>query len=317
MPSRRAEIMLVLVTLCWGLSFPLMKQWDPLSDACPGGPALGPLLAKFTLIGVRYTLALLIFLALRPAALPSFRGRDAGLGIQYGLIFWVGGTLQVIGLALTTPAMSAFLTSLGGAWVPLLAFALWRTSVAVQTLAGLGLGLAGALVLSLREEGDWGLGPGELLTLVSSVIFAGQILFLDRRGKEVRSALPLTVGLLAISGLPSLAVAAALAAAGPGVVPWLAWAAEHLTTPGLLLNLAVMVVFPTLLAFHWMNAHQPHVTATRAALIYFLEPVFAGAFSLAFGYDKPSAALFAGGGLILAGNALAEPALWRQFSREE
>jgi len=60
-----------------------------------------------------------------------------------------------------------------------------------------------------------------------------------------------------------------------------------------------------------MNKYQPQVPANRAALIYFLEPVFGAAFSLLLGYDQWSYSLLLGGALIIAGNLLAEPSLWR------
>jgi drug/metabolite transporter (DMT)-like permease len=59
-----------------------------------------------------------------------------------------------------------------------------------------------------------------------------------------------------------------------------------------------------------MNRYQPHVSAGRAALIYLLEPVFATAFSVAWGHDPLTARLFLGGGLILAGNLLIEVPYW-------
>jgi drug/metabolite transporter (DMT)-like permease len=63
-------------------------------------------------------------------------------------------------------------------------------------------------------------------------------------------------------------------------------------------------------AFHWMNVYQPRVSAGRAALIYLLEPVFAAAFSVAWGYDALTARLFLGGSLILGGNLLIEIPYW-------
>ena len=69
-------------------------------------------------------------------------------------------------------------------------------------------------------------------------------------------------------------------------------------------------VIPTVLAFHWMNVYQPRVSASRAALIYLLEPVFAALFSLAWGHDRVSLPLVAGGGLILGGNLLVELPGW-------
>jgi drug/metabolite transporter (DMT)-like permease len=55
-----------------------------------------------------------------------------------------------------------------------------------------------------------------------------------------------------------------------------------------------------------MNAYQPKVPASRAALIYLLESVFSSLISVATGFDEPTWPLFLGGGLILLGNLLVE-----------
>ena len=83
-----------------------------------------------------------------------------------------------------------------------------------------------------------------------------------------------------------------------------------LARPAVLRDLALLVLLPTVLAFHWMNRYQPRVSAGRAALIYLLEPVFAAAFSVMWGHDELTGRLFLGGGLILAGNLLIEVPYW-------
>jgi drug/metabolite transporter (DMT)-like permease len=83
-----------------------------------------------------------------------------------------------------------------------------------------------------------------------------------------------------------------------------------LCEPAVLRDLLCLALLPTALGFHGMNTSQPRVSATRAALIYLLEPVFSSAFSVWWGYDRVSGPLLLGGALILAGNALAELPGW-------
>jgi drug/metabolite transporter (DMT)-like permease len=71
-----------------------------------------------------------------------------------------------------------------------------------------------------------------------------------------------------------------------------------------------LTVLSTVCATLWMSTYQPQLSAARASLIYFLEPVFATAFSIAFGFDTLSVQLFLGGVLILTGNLLVELPLW-------
>ena len=70
--------MLVVVTLLWGLSFPLMKTWENGTADCPGGPVLG----AFTLIALRMLAAVGILGAWQPHLLWAATGRELRIGAQ-------------------------------------------------------------------------------------------------------------------------------------------------------------------------------------------------------------------------------------------
>jgi drug/metabolite transporter (DMT)-like permease len=297
--------MLVLATVLWGWSFSLVKNWQQAAADCPGGD----LLASMTLLAVRAFLALLILAVVRPRLVWRPTRREYAATLLIAVPFFVGFTLQVWGLAWTSPALSAFVTSLASAWVPVLAFVGLRVRAAWLTLLGLGAGIAGTAVLGLDPGRPLLLGPGEALTLVASVLFAVEMLVLERLGRAVPPA-HLTAGLLAWLAVQALLGSAALAAAGPGLGAWLTWTADLLRQPAVLRDVVLLSVFSTLLALHWMNVYQPRVPASRAGLIYLLEPVFASLFSLAAGHDPLTGRLLLGGGLILGGNVLAELPVW-------
>jgi drug/metabolite transporter (DMT)-like permease len=313
----RASIVLVLVTLFWGLSFPLMKDWQAAATVCPGGA----LVSGVTLIALRMALGLLLLGLLQPGLLRNARPGEHAIGVLIGATFLVGFTLQVVGLAWTTPARSAFITSLGSAWVPLVAWVCFRQSVPWSSLLGLTLGIIGAAVLSLgsdalrllKGEGSaaaWTLSRGDGLTLLSSMIFAVQILLLDRLGRRARSSY-LSIGFFTVSAVSAAVIAVFGSAAGPGIDAWLRWTGSMLGNQRVLIELGILTVFPTVLAFHLMNVYQPRVSASRAALIYLLEPVFGAAFSVAWGLDKVGWGLLIGGAFILGGNVLVELPIWR------
>jgi drug/metabolite transporter (DMT)-like permease len=297
--------MLVVVCMLWGLSFPLMKNWQEASQDCPGGSAL----ASFTLIGVRMLLALIVLAMVRPRLFVVPSRREQGIGALVGSFFFIGFGFQVVGLAWTTPAVSAFLTSLASAWVPLLGWLWLREAVPGLTAVGIGLALAGAAVLGLtrREQPAWGVG--EILTLIGSVLFAVQVVVLNRFGPGVNSA-HFTVSFMAITAALAVLIAIAWAASGAGVGTWLVWTSSMLGKPSVMFDLAQLTIFCTVLAFHWMNVYQPKVPAARVALIYLLEPVFGAAFSLLWGHDSLTGLLVFGGGLILGGNLLVEWPRW-------
>jgi drug/metabolite transporter (DMT)-like permease len=307
--ARRATLMLVVVTLLWGVSFPLVGTWQTAAEGWEGGK----LLSGLTLIALRTFPALLLLLAFKPRLLRDTTRREHMAGATVGVTFAIGFVLQAWGLGWTTPARSGFITSLSSAWVPLLAFVLFRTPVAGITVVGVVTGVAGTALLNVRTDTGqgWELGRGEGLTLIATLLFAVQVILLDRLGKQVRPA-HLTVGFLGTTALVALALAVPVAAAGPGIGAWLHWTADTLARPAMSRDLALLILLPTVLAFHWMNTYQPHVSAGRAALIYLLEPVFAAAFSIVLGQDALTLQLFLGGGLILVGNLLVEVPYWVQ-----
>jgi drug/metabolite transporter (DMT)-like permease len=308
----RAVFMLVFVTSLWGISFPLMKNWQDAAQACPGGAVV----SSATVIALRMFLTMPLLMALSPQALRQATLGEHAAGAVIGLAFFAGFILQVIGLAWTTPALSAFLTSLGCLWVPVLAWLVGRVRVSGLTLAGIATGIGGAAILSKLDRGwDIQLGLGEGLTIIASLIFAVQILLLDRFGKRVRPG-HLTFSFIGVTGIAAAFLACSEAARGPGIAAWLDWVVGMLRDPHIIVDLALLTVLCTLLAFQWMNAYQPHVSASRAALIYLLEPVFAAVFSVLWGHDAVTLRLLLGGAVILGGNLLVElPGMLRERAK--
>jgi drug/metabolite transporter (DMT)-like permease len=302
---RRAAFMLVLATLLWGLSFPLTKNWQQAAVACPGGPVA----ASLSLIAVRILLALLILGVLLPRLFRAPSRRDHRIGLLIGTTNFLGIALQVLGLAWTTPALSGFFTSLASAWVPLFAFLCFRASLPGAVLLGLTLGIAGAGVLGVDLQQEWLFGVGDWLTLGASFVFTVLILMLDRLGRAVPPGY-MMVSFLVGTGLPALVLASGWAAAGPGIGVWLTWLGSALANPAILRDVVLLTVCSTVGASYLLIVYQPHVSAGRAALIYLLEPVFAAAFSIAWGHDELTPRLLLGGALILSGNLFAELPLW-------
>jgi drug/metabolite transporter (DMT)-like permease len=304
--------MLVFVTLCWGVSFTLMKDWHDHSGDCPGGPAV----AGLTMIALRMAPALAVLAVVQPHLFwrPTRRAHRAGFFV--GLAFFAGFALQVMGLARTTPARSGFVTSLSSAFVPAGMWLFFRTRVPLLTTAGMTLGVVGAGLLSFAGTDEpaargW-INPGDALTLVAAFFFMGQVILLDRLGRSVEPG-HITGSFFATGGFAALGVLLVLLPAkGVAVGDWLAWIGTMLAEPLVTLKLGALVIFSTVLAFGLMNAYQPRVPASRAALIYLLESLFSSAVSVAAGFDRLTSALLLGGGLILGGNLLVElPNWWR------
>jgi drug/metabolite transporter (DMT)-like permease len=78
------------------------------------------------------------------------------------------------------------------------------------------------------------------------------------------------------------------------------------SSPAVWGNVLLLAAFPTVGAFTLLNFFQPRLDATRAALIYLMEPVVAAAYAwFAAGRALHPVALV-GAALILAANVLVE-----------
>jgi drug/metabolite transporter (DMT)-like permease len=307
--GRNATWMLVLITSMWGFSFTLMKNWQDAAEGCPGGA----IVAGLTMVALRMFLALVVLGVFLPRLFRDPTRREFMIGLLLGGINSLGFVFQVTGLAWTSPALSAFVTSLASAWVPLLMLALFRLPVHRLTLAGLMVGIAGAGVLGIHTSLKLAFGWGEMLTFISTWFFALMIVLLDRLGRGVESA-HFTVAFLAGTGIPPLIINGVILVGRSETSHWINWTTTMLSNPPIWRDLILLTLLCTVLPFHWFNVYQPRVAASRAAVIYLLEPVFASIISIAWGHDVISARLILGGGLILAGNALVEvPAWFRTF----
>jgi drug/metabolite transporter (DMT)-like permease len=170
-------------------------------------------------------------------------------------------------------------------------------------------GIAGLAILGINPAESLGIGVGDSLTVLASFAFAFFILSLDRLGRTVNSAdlLPM---LVAATGLPTLFLSVGVAAGEGKLVDWWEWLLEILRQPAVIRDVLLLTLLSTILATYLMSTYQPRLSASRAALIYLLEPVFAASLSVLLGHDSVTARLFLGGALILCGNACVDLPIW-------
>lgn len=303
----RALLMLVLANLFWGLSFPLMKAI--------GGIHLHLLPESSTwfitacTLAPRYLLGALVLIPLCLPALRTLTRLELKQGLGLGLFAICGMIFQTDGLQFTPASTSAFLTQFYAIMIPAwIAIRARRRPLPIVWISST-LVLAGVAVLAQLDWRDLRLGRGELETLIGSVFFMGQILWLDRPEFSQNRVLPITTVMLTVEGLAALAmVFLTTPDASALLVPW--------TSNAWLFFTALLTLFCTLGAFIIMNTYQPKITATEAGLLYCFEPIFASLLALflpawfatlgGFNYPNEVATthLLLGGALITAANLL-------------
>ncbi|MEZ5355163.1 MAG: DMT family transporter [Bryobacteraceae bacterium] len=274
--SRWAELSLVGVTVVWGTTFTLVK--DALADV-----------STIAFLALRFTIGALLLAAIfrrslfaSNSAKPTLRG-----GLLAGCCLAAAYLLQTAGLRATTPTHSAFLTALCVVMVPLLGIFVYQS--VPRWMEGLGVAtalLGTGLLTSPFDRG--GFSHGDLLTVGCAFAFACHILVLGAYAPKAD---------LARLSVIQLATVAALALAT-------FWWAEPVTvrwSPRLIAAVAVTSVLCTALAFTVQAWAQQHTTATRAALIFSLEPVSAALTSYWVDGEILGGRSLAGAFLILAG----------------
>ena len=282
--------LLLAVTAVWGLTFVQVK------DAV----ALYPL---FAFLAVRFAIA---SLTLAPVAARRLRRLEPGgarAGIVLGLLLAAGYALQTAGLERTTVSAAGFVTGLYVVFTPVLALLLFRARIARAVWVGVALATAGLAMLSGVEAGS---PSGDALVLGGAAAFALQIVLLERWAPRYDViALTQVEMLVAFGGF--LAVALLLRDL-PVPTGWTVWSA-----------LVVTGVFASALAFLVQTWAQRRASATRVAVVFAMEPVFAGLFGYLLAGDRLGAIGWAGCAVILVGIAVTEPAagtVLRRFAQQ-
>jgi len=276
----RADLALVGITFIWGSTFVVVKQ--ALDDISP-----------ILFLSLRFLVATIVLSAV---FLASRQMREARGGFRAGAIagtfLFAGYAFQTVGLQFTTAPKSAFLTALSIAMVPLLSAAVYKNRPQAVELAGVLLATVGMACMTL-EGAQLRISRGDFLTLLCAVAFAGHIVVVGHYTRIV-SFQALSLGQV---GMAAVLAAAMVGWAEPIVLRW---------SSRVVVAIAVTGVLATALAFSVQAWAQKKISATRAALIFSLEPVFAWGSTYLKEAETVRAETVAGAVLILAGILLVE-----------
>lgn len=285
----RADGVLILVTVAWGSSFIVVK------NVVAESPPLAFLFFRFLLAA---TIAGL--LAWR-------RPRTSGLlrdGLVIGGLLAAGMTLQVVGQVETSASKAAFLTGISVVLTPFAAFARTRSLPSLENGAGISLAAIGFFLLTFPAGGG-SVNRGDLLVFGCAILFAFYIVEMSLR-TPLHDAFCLTAIQLGVVA----ATAGVLAAVGR-IAGWplesraVVWEGTFLRG---VLYLGTIGTVGTFLSQTWA---QRHMSATHAAIIFALEPVWAALFAAWFLGERLGARGYWGGALVLAGIVVSELRLRR------
>jgi len=281
-----ALLVLIAVTAVWGVTFVQVK------DAVAVYPLFAFLALRFAIAGG--TLAI-------PGAgrLASLRRSGVGAAVVAGALLGAGYALQTAGLERTSVSSTGFVTGMYVVLTPVLALALYRDRLGGGAVLGVLLATAGLALLAGVHPGS---ASGDLLVLAAAAVYSLQIVLMERFAPVYDAiAFTLVEMLTAFAGLTAVALLAGQVGMPHGSTVWGA--------------LLVTGVFASALAFLAQSWAQRRTSATRTALAFSLEPVWAAFFGFTLAGDRLGVAAYVGCLMIMAGIVVAEPAAASTLAR--
>jgi len=264
----KGVLFLVLTTVLWGTSFSFIK------------------LSVEEISGFSYTFYRGLFSILILSILLAVKHARQGIdvksfvkGLYTGIAYTLGLLLQGLGTQYVTPSTSAFITGLNTVHVHLYAGLLAR-KYGLTHAVSLVLAITGLYVLTSPQNSG---GLGEILVFIGSISWAAQIILVGKYSDA--SMLEYLYGMFT----PTLFLAPYVFIAESG-------GELSLNT---ILYLAYLAVACSLGATYFQVKGQKYVSASSAAIIFLLEPVFALIFSLIMGLEGLMIYKLIGGGLIV------------------
>ena len=261
-----ADLLLLLVALIWGLTFPVIKI---------ALESISPL----TFNSIRFFIAAILFLPFLLRA--GGNGEDFLTGVKIGIAVFLGYTFQTLGLQFTTATNAGFITSTYVVFTPIIAYLLFRQKVSKMEVVFLSTAFFGLYLLS-EFAGKFNLG--DFLILLCAIAFASEIVLISHFSR-IKNPTYLAFGQIFAVVVFS--------------TPFTFFEKRLVINSDVVLPLLITAVFATTLARIAQNHAQKFTRASDAAIIFSMEGVFSHLFSILMLGEKLSAVQYAGASFIV------------------
>lgn len=250
MKSKNADILLIIITGIWGLSFPIMRN------------SLN-YISELTYLFYRFALASLLLFVLFYKKYRNINGSVLLKGTGMGLALSGALGFTVLALQYTTASNVAFITGINIVLVPLASNIILKRRVDYIKKISVIIALAGLFLISGGVELAFNIG--DLFALLCALCISAQIILTD---KFAQTEEPIILGCIQIN-----------AAAFIYLVLSLSIEQNILFQPKSIVLLTILVtgIAGTALAFVGQTYVQKFTSPSHVAIIFILEPVF-GAF---------------------------------------
>jgi drug/metabolite transporter (DMT)-like permease len=267
----RAIRLLATATLFWGLSFPIMKAIGQLQQQLI--PQASTWFNTSTIVFARFAISAVIIGLFTARTLPKLTRLEIWQGFGLGFFGGIGLLFQMDGLNYTSASTSAFLTQAYCFIIPIIVAFRDKHLPTLRVILCTIVMVVGIAILTGLDPRDLKLGRGEIETLIGSLIFTGQILWLERPIFSTNDVNHFSFVMFIVTAAMALPTALYTMRDPADLI-------HGFASMPLAVLIAALVILCTMTAYMMMNYWQRHVTATEAGLIYGIEPVFASLFAL-------------------------------------
>ncbi|MGB5823136.1 MAG: DMT family transporter [Proteocatella sp.] len=245
---------LLLVALIWGSTFTLNKiALDSMSP--------------ISLMAARFILAFIVMLAIFRKKFRNITIKNCIGGILCGIALFLAFILQTYGLVYTTASKQAFLSGTYVIFVPLLTWICFKKMPAKKVYLGVFICFLGISLLSVND--DFTMNIGDVLTLISGIMFAAQILVAGHFVKTEDPAVMSTVQ-FGVTGILAAIVALFLGDFG------------FLNAGDAIIPVIYLGLFGSAAAYYLQILCQQFTSSSTTAIILSMETVFGSLLAVFF-----------------------------------
>ncbi len=274
----KADILLLLVAISWGSTFVITK--NALID-----------IPTYNFLAIRFVLSFIITSIIYYKKMIKVDSNTIKYGIIIGIVLFLGYALQTLGLNYTTASKSGFITGFSVIIVPIFSALYLKQKPNTLAIIGSIFAIIGLGFMTLNSS----LIPniGDCYTFFGAFAFAFHIILVGKYTVKSDSE-ALAIVQIGVVGFLSLITSLI---------------SEDFTIPkgyNIWINILIISVFATSLAYVIQNKMQKFTSPTHTALIYTGEPVFSAIFAYFLLNEIMNPLGIVGGVLIVFGMIISE-----------
>jgi drug/metabolite transporter (DMT)-like permease len=280
MKGIQAEIYLLGIVIIWGSTFAIIK--GILDQILP-----------LTFLAYRFFLAAFVLYVIFWKRSKNINKTILKKGFIIGIFLFLGYAFQTVGLKYTTATKTGFITGLSVVLVPIISYFFIKEKINRNSVTGVIFAVIGLWFLNYGSSFSFNLG--DFLVLLCAISFAMHIISVGLYTKKM-DYVPLVIIQLATVFVLCLLIAIVFERP-----------ALHLSYSSHVWWAIILTgVFATALAFYMQNRFQRYSTATKTAIIFSGEPIFAAMFAYLLLGEKVGLIAWIGGLLIISGMIISQ-----------